>query len=94
MQYNDILLMSKLFVEREHNNTPTWNPEFDRSTMFFKLNKCKKEKSCGEFVYLTERVINSINKQNPVCQHCWSKIAKHELDVEHGRQQNLWFKPV
>ena len=59
MQCNDILLMSKLLVEGEHNiNIPTSNPESGRSTMFFKLNNCKKEKTCGEFVYLTCSVIN------------------------------------
>ena len=45
MQCNDILLMSKLLVEGEHNiNIPTCNPESGRSTMIFNLNKCKKKR--------------------------------------------------
>ena len=49
MQCNDILLMSKLLVEGKHNiNIPTCNPEYGRSTLFFKLNKCKKEKTLPE----------------------------------------------
>ena len=64
MQCNDILLMSKLPVEGEHNiNIPTCNPESGRSTMFFKLNKCKKEKTRGAFVYRTCRIINRINEK-------------------------------
>ena len=44
MQCNDILLMCKLLVEGEHNiSIPTCNPESGTTTMFFKLNKCKKE---------------------------------------------------
>ena len=64
MQCNDIVLMSKLLVEGEHNiNIPTCNPEAGRSTMFFKLNKCKKEKTRGEFVYRTCRIVNRINEK-------------------------------
>ena len=72
MQCNDYLLMSKLLVEGEHNiNIPTCNPESGSSTMFFKLNKCKKEKTRGEFVYRTCRIVNRINEKiqfaNPLC---------------------------
>ena len=71
MQCTDILLMSKLLVEGEHIiDIPTCNPEYGRSTMFFKLNKGKKEKTCGKFVYRTCRVINrnqTIEFANHVC---------------------------
>ena len=64
MQCNDILLMSKLLVEGEHNiSIPTYNPESGMSTMFFKLNKCKKEKTRGECVYRTCRIINRMNEK-------------------------------
>ena len=46
MECNEILLMSHLFVERELNiNFPARNTESGRSTMLFKLHKCKKEDS-------------------------------------------------
>ena len=64
IQCNDILLMSKLLVEGEHNiNIPTCNPESGRYTMVFKLNKCKNEKTRGEFVYRTCRIIKRINER-------------------------------
>ena len=71
MQCNDILLMSKLLVEGEHNiNIPTCNPKSGRFTILFKLNKCKKERTRGAFVYGTCKVINrkkrKIQFTNPV----------------------------
>ena len=93
-QCNDILLMSKLLVEGEHNiNISNCNPESGRSTMFFKLNKCKKAKNRGEFVYRTCRIIKN-KRKNPVCQSSRSKIANSQPDVEVCRQQILWFQPL
>ena len=64
MQCNDILLMSIPLVELEDNtNVPICNPESGMSTKFFKLNNCRKEKTRGEFVYRTCRVINRINEK-------------------------------
>ena len=64
MQCNDILLLSKLLVEGEHNiNIPTCNPESGESTKFFKLNKCKKEKTRGDLFYRTCRLKNRKNEK-------------------------------
>ena len=37
--------------------------------MFFNLNKCKKEKTRGEYIYRTCRVINRINEQIQFANH-------------------------
>ena len=95
MQCNIKLLMYKLFVEGGHDiNIPTFNPESGRSTMFFKLNRCKKQKTRGEFVYWNCRVINRINKKNSVGQHWRSIIANIQPDLEVCRHKIFWFQSL
>ena len=63
LQTNDLLLLSKLCTDYEHDSIPlpTANNTLDRRLEPFKLPKTRTEKRRGEFVFRTTRVANRID---------------------------------